>query len=76
VLLKHSALAFKGGNTESKKEPVVQAGKKPYTKPEVRKVVLTLEEGVLGACKNISPNQAGPISSSCTPSTPCYSYGS
>ena len=36
---------------KNKKEPGISGGKKPYVKPEVRKVTLTPEEAVLGFCK-------------------------
>jgi hypothetical protein len=52
---------------KNKKEVGVQGGKKPYVKPEVRKVILKPEEAVLGACKTTS--KSGPVTSSgCQPS--------
>lgn len=43
---------------KDKPEERLERQKKPYTKPEVRKVTLTPEEAVLGSCK-IS-GQSGP----------------
>lgn len=38
--------------------------KKPYAKPQVKRVELRAEEAVLGACK--TNNSAGPGASKCT----------
>ena len=60
---------------KNKKEPDVSGGKKPYVKPEVRKVTLTPEEAVLGFCK--TTGKTGPVSTGCQPSgIPCSSLGS
>jgi len=47
-------------------------GKKPYTKPEVRKVTLTPEEAVLGSCKVQSGT--GPAAANCGNPIWCYTY--
>ncbi len=44
---------------KNKAKPDVQGGRKPYVKPEVRKVTLTPEEAVLGNCK-VSSSTSGP----------------
>ena len=46
-------------------------GKKPYTKPEVRKVTLTPEEAVLGSCK---VSTTGPAAASCGSPVWCYTH--
>jgi hypothetical protein len=48
--------------------------KKPYEKPEVRRVPLRPEEAVLGFCKSVSI--AGPLYSPCTTSLTCPQSGS
>lgn len=48
--------------------------KKPYLKPEVRKVSLTPEEAVLGFCKTTGKN--GPVTSPCPSPVYCYGIGS
>ncbi len=47
--------------------------KKPYEKPEVRRVLLRPEEAVLGACKSASA--AGPLGATCS-TTSCPETGS
>jgi hypothetical protein len=58
---------------EKAKEPS-ERRKKPYLKPEVRKVTLTPEEAVLGFCKNAAKN--GPVTSTCPSPVYCYGLGS
>jgi hypothetical protein len=48
--------------------------KKPYAKPEVKKVRLKPEEAVLGSCKTSSVS--GPGQSTCTYVAPCSTPGS
>ena len=45
--------------------------KKPYQKPEIRKIELRPEEAVLGGCKNTG--YAGPAQGTCTVPTTCPS---
>jgi hypothetical protein len=54
------------------------AKKKPYAKPEVRRVMLRAEEAVLGACKTASSGQSGPGGSGnrCSVPSACSSLGS
>lgn len=47
--------------------------KKPYSKPQLKKVNLRPEEAVLGGCKSASA--AGPTSGACTDLS-CMSIGS
>ena len=51
-----------------------KAQKKPYTKPEIRKVTLRPEEAVLGSCKTDSTG--GPIQPNCSFPMPCSNNGS
>jgi hypothetical protein len=51
-----------------------RTGKKPYKKPEVKKVQLKPEEAVLGACK--SSGNVGPAALNCTTGSACSSLGS
>lgn len=44
---------------KNKTKPDAQGGRKPYVKPEVRKVTLAPEEAVLGNCK-VSAATTGP----------------
>jgi len=55
--------------TQDKQQP-----KKPYRKPELRKVPLKPEEAVLGFCK-IS-NGRGPGATNCAYPIGCYTVGS
>lgn len=57
----------------SRKEQGTRVKKKPYTKPEVKQVLLRPEEAVLGYCKNTTV--AGPMSTTCS-TLSCYSSGS
>ena len=50
------------------------AKKKPYEKPEVRRVRLRPEEAVLGSCKAAS-SSTGPLASPCS-ATSCPTVGS
>ena len=60
---------------KNKSEERSERQKKPYTKPQVRKVTLTPEEAVLGFCK--ATGKTGPVSSNCQPSgVKCYGIGS
>ena len=61
-----------------KDKPEDDRGKKrkPYTRPEVKKITLTAEEAVLGFCKNA--NVYGPLNvgyTNCSHVT-CYGQGS
>ena len=49
-------------------------GKKPYVKPQVKRVELKPEEAVLGACKTAS--LGGPAQSKCNLPANCSSIGS
>ena len=57
---------------ENKSNQDAQGQKKPYTKPEVRKVTLTPEEAVLGSCKVQSGT--GPAAANCGNPTWCYTH--
>ena len=48
--------------------------RKRYVKPEIKKVDLTPEEAVLGACKN--GGHAGPAQPACSFPSACSSMGS
>jgi hypothetical protein len=48
--------------------------KKPYTKPEIRKVQLKPDEAVLGNCKNTGI--VGPAAYNCNPGTQCSTLSS
>jgi hypothetical protein len=48
--------------------------KKPYSKPELKQVLLKAEEAVLGACKNSS--KAGPGHFKCNSPSCCNVLGS
>lgn len=48
--------------------------KKPYSKPDIKKVPLRPEEAVLGFCK--TSGQFGPGSSGCQTPAPCSGLGS
>jgi hypothetical protein len=48
--------------------------KKPYLKPEVKKVPLRPEEAVLGGCLKAASG-GGPVSANCNPLT-CLTQGS
>ena len=52
----------------------VERQKKPYLKPEIRKVTLTPEEAVLGACKTTSGT--GPAAANCGNPIYCYTHSS
>jgi hypothetical protein len=58
---------------KDKRESNSQRVKKPYQKPEIRKIQLRPEEAVLGFCKNTG--YFGPGSSDCGFGT-CFSSGS
>jgi hypothetical protein len=47
--------------------------KKPYVKPEIRKIDLRPEEAVLGNCK--MQRVAGPMRSQCTRMGGCFTVG-
>ena len=50
--------------------------RRPYIKPEVRRVLLRPEEAVLASCK-VQGGSGGPTGSHCRQGqTPCLSYGS
>jgi hypothetical protein len=51
-----------------------QTHKKPYVKPEVKRVMLRPEEAVLGACKN--SKSAGPGQALCSVPSACSSLAS
>ncbi len=53
-----------------------EAKKKPYEKPEVRRVPLRPEEAILGFCKQSGTGSAGPLSSPYCSTTPCPTSGS
>lgn len=48
--------------------------KKPYVKPEIKRVMLRPEEAVLGACK--TSKISGPGNAKCTVPSSCASTGS
>ena len=48
--------------------------KKPYEKPQVKRVVLKPEEAVLGSCK--TANLSGPAQARCNMPATCSSIGS
>jgi len=50
--------------------------KRPYQKPEIRKVTLKPEEAVLGSCKNPSGGVGGPGQATCSTPSSCSSLGS
>ena len=50
------------------------AKKKPYAKPEVRRVMLRPEEAVLGSCK--TSKVSGPGQSKCSAPSACSSLAS
>ncbi len=51
--------------------------KKPYTKPEIKKVQLRPEEAVLGGCKFNTPGSSGPFQPTCRfLGTDCSTMGS
>ena len=51
------------------------AGRKPYAKPELRRVSLRPEEAVLGACKTIAGTASGGAGGSCS-IVSCQNQGS
>ena len=53
----------------------VQQLRKPYTKPELRRIQLRPEEAVLGACKTSGTSGPGGMGN-CAPVGPCMSDGS
>lgn len=57
-------------DSDAEKKPA----KRPYGKPEIKRVSLTPEEAVLGACK--AGNRLGPGQATCTTPAPCSSIGS
>lgn len=59
---------------KNKKEPDVSGGKKPYVKPEVRKITLIAEEAILGFCKK--SGGTGPATISCGAVIHCSGIGS
>lgn len=59
---------------KARPKEISEQGKKPYIKPEIRKVTLTPEEAVLGNCK--TTGKTGPVSSPCPSTILCYSFGS
>jgi len=48
--------------------------KKPYARPELKKITLTPEEAVLGFCK--TTGKTGPVASNCKPAGNCQGLGS
>ena len=56
-----------------KKTSDSQSGRKPYAKPELRRVPLTPEESLAAGCK--MPTTAGP-SVNCDSPAQCFTYGS
>jgi hypothetical protein len=68
-------MLLKGEEMKDKSEERVEGQKKPYLKPEVRKVTLRPEEAVLGACKTTSP-QTGPAAANCGNPIYCYTHSS
>jgi hypothetical protein len=58
---------------DNEKQDTVQL-KKPYSKPELRKVPLRPEEAVLGFCKTSSSR--GPGRTNCRTPIRCYGQGS
>ncbi len=57
-----------------KPEQVKQHPRKPYRKPELKRVVLKPDEAVLGYCK--TKNTRGPGLGVCDSPTRCYVIGS
>ncbi len=58
------------GSTGQKKDDK----RKPYAKPEIKRVPLRPEEAILGFCKTTTG--AGPMSSACIALLSCLSLGS
>ena len=58
----------------SDKKDIQDKKKKPYEKPEVKKVPLKPEEAVLGFCK--MPTISGPLQGICNSPTTCETLGS
>jgi len=48
--------------------------RKPYKKPEIKKVPLRPQESVLGFCK--TSNSGGPVRGTCTRPGTCFTEGS
>ncbi|MEE9501666.1 MAG: hypothetical protein V3V48_06290 [Candidatus Aminicenantaceae bacterium] len=59
---------------KDKPEQETHQSKKPYKKPELKKVALKPDEAVLGYCK--SDNKRGPGIGVCDSPTRCYVIGS
>ena len=60
---------------KDKREFNSQPGKKPYQKPEIRKIELRPEEAVLGGCKDASTGGPGSPLGNCT-TLACSTIGS
>lgn len=54
--------------------PETRAGRKPYQKPKIVRVLLKPDEAVLGFCKNAS--KRGPAHGRCSIPSNCSSLGS
>jgi hypothetical protein len=63
-----------GDPMTEKKEKNTKQNKKPYAKPELKKVPLKPEEAVLGFCK--MPTISGPLQGVCNSPTTCEMLGS
>ena len=74
TVIMRGAILLKGGEMKDNSEERVEGQKKPYVRPEVRKVALKPEEAVLGACKTTS--QTGPAAANCGNPIYCYTHSS
>ena len=74
IVIMGEAILPREGEMKDKAKEKRERQKKPYLKPEVRKVILIPEEAVLGACKNTS--QTGPGAANCGSPIYCYTHSS